>query len=280
MRNLPVPGTNNKRKLTNIVRVKNNPYKKRLLRVRARVKARYDEYNNHANLLENIDASSFIGVYSEALIKCYTSKTSELTDLRDELLYPNIEDFDECPFCGIGEPTTLDHYLPKEYFPEFSVFSKNLIPICGVCNSNYKGSNWIDNGKRLFLHTYYDEFPDEHLFIASVTVVNKIVIDFSSILVPSEPYFCDVFSNHFEKLCLNKRYKRKASSEINRKRRSLERIYRRNDCANDVANSLIEEARELEIQYSKNHWKPVLYRGLARSVNFCDAGFRKQVVAR
>lgn len=279
MRNLPIPETNNKLKLAKFVSSKNKPYKKRLVRIRSIVKSRYDDYDHHANVLENISASKITGVCSDALIKCYTSKTEEMSALRDELLHPKLEDFDECPFCGIGEPTTLDHYLPKEEFPEFSVLSKNLIPVCGVCNSNYKGRNWIENGKRLFLHTYYDQFPDEYLFKASVTVTNKVAIDFSTIYVAAEPYFCNIFHHHFDKLCLNKRYKRKASTEIKRKRRSLELIYSRNNSANDVSNSLREEANGLEIDYSKNHWKSVLYRALSKSVSFCDAGFLKQVIA-
>ncbi|MCY9802678.1 hypothetical protein OTK51_04450 [Vibrio scophthalmi] len=279
MRNLPIPKTNNKQKLAKIVSSKNKPYKGRLVRIRSRVKSRYDDYDHHANVLENITASEITGVCSDALVKCYTSKTEEMAALRDELLYPDLEDFDECPFCGIGEPKTLDHYLPKEEFPEFSVLSKNLIPVCGVCNSNYKGRNWIENGNRLFLHTYYDLFPDEYLFEASVTVTNEVAIEFSTKFIATESYFCNIFSNHFDKLHLNKRYKRKASAEIKRKRRSLELIYRRNNSANDVAMSLREEANGLEIDYSKNHWKPVLYRALSKSVSFCDAGFRKQVIA-
>ncbi|MGP4933595.1 hypothetical protein ACTXIM_16900, partial [Pseudoalteromonas nigrifaciens] len=81
------------------------------------------------------------------------------------------------------------------------------------------------------------------------------------------------------KLRLNKRYKRKASTEISRKRRSLEIIYRRNNSAIDISNSLREEANGLEIDYSKNHWKTVLYRALSNSVSFCDAGFRKQIIS-
>ncbi|MGB7390741.1 hypothetical protein [Marinomonas sp.] len=279
MRNLPIPETNNKRKLKKIVSSKNKPYKGRLVKILPKVKIRYDDYDNNANFLENIPASTIIDVSSDALIKCYTSKTEEMSALRDELLYPELEDFDECPFCGIGEPTTLDHYLPKEEFPEFSVLSKNLIPVCGVCNSNYKGRKWIENGERLFLHTYYDQFPDEYLFKASVTIKNKVSIEFSATSVAAEPYFCNIFHNHFDKLSLNKRYKRKASTEIARKRRSLELIYRRNNSAKDVSNSLREEANRLEIDFSKNHWKTVLYRALSKSVSFCDAGFRKQVIA-
>ncbi|EKO3516613.1 hypothetical protein LA983_001033 [Vibrio fluvialis] len=278
MRNLPIPNINCKQKLTSIINSKSKPYKGRLVRVRSSVKRRYDEYDVHSSRLESIPASGFSGVYVEALTKCYTSKTKELSELRDDLLYPDIEDFDECPFCGIGEPTTLDHYLPKEEFPEYSVFSKNLIPICSACNSNYKGTKWKEGSNRIFLHTYFDIIPDERFFKASITVGDKLSIDFSTVSVTSQVYFSNLFSKHFEKLSLNKRYKRKAASEIKRKRRSLERIYRRYEDAQDVSNALRREASSLEVDYSKNHWKPVLYRALSDSQEFCDAGFRKQVV--
>ena len=43
-----------------------------------------------------------------------------------------------CPMCGGFGNGTLDHYLPKDTYPEFSVFSKNLIPACN-CN-NLRGT--------------------------------------------------------------------------------------------------------------------------------------------
>jgi hypothetical protein len=35
-----------------------------------------------------------------------------------------------CPFCGIGQASTLDHYLPKAKFPQLSVTPLNLVPSC------------------------------------------------------------------------------------------------------------------------------------------------------
>lgn len=39
-----------------------------------------------------------------------------------------------CPACGEdGTPNTLDHYLPKEAYPEFSITPINLSPMCDIC---------------------------------------------------------------------------------------------------------------------------------------------------
>ena len=69
-----------------------------------------------------------------------------------------------------------------------------------------------------------------------------------------------------------------AYSQISRKKRRLENIYNRNNLASDVSKSLKDEAEKLDIEYSKNHWKAVLYHALAGSVDFCNTGFRKQAL--
>ncbi len=54
-----------------------------------------------------------------------------------------------CPFCGIApfrsyEMTgheAYDHYFPKETYPLYSVYFKNLVPTCHECNSIHKTRN-------------------------------------------------------------------------------------------------------------------------------------------
>ena len=64
-----------------------------------------------------------------------------------------------CPACGeFGTPNTLDHYLPKNHFPEFAVTAANLFPMCDICQGR-KGQHMLNaHGERLFLHPYFDEF--------------------------------------------------------------------------------------------------------------------------
>lgn len=63
-----------------------------------------------------------------------------------------------CPVCGGGSAATLDHHLPKEVFPQFSVYSKNLVPACFRCN-NVKGQLFKGMlvGQR-GVHPYFDNF--------------------------------------------------------------------------------------------------------------------------
>ncbi|WP_156943477.1 5-methylcytosine-specific restriction endonuclease McrA (plasmid) [Ensifer sp. WSM1721] len=64
-----------------------------------------------------------------------------------------------CPACGEeGTPNTLDHYLPKEAFPHFAITPANLAPMCDTCQL-IKGTETLDDqGRRIFLHPYYDDF--------------------------------------------------------------------------------------------------------------------------
>ncbi|WP_236223069.1 hypothetical protein [Pseudomonas asiatica] len=277
MRNLPVPVLNDRVIFSGVAKSKIYTYKARLYKVRSDVNARYKEYMACEPKLEALPRSKINVFCADALVKCYSSKTKALDSLRDELLYPDLDDFDECPLCGIGEPITLDHYLPKEEFPEFSIFSKNLIPVCSPCNSSYKGVKWIENGKRLFIHTYFDIFPPQAFLNASVTVGAKLSLSFNALNDPAHTDFSELFSRHFEKLKLSDRYKRKAASEIARKKRRFEAIFRRSGSARDVANALLQEAIDLRNEYSSNHWKPALYEALSKSPDFCNGGFRKPI---
>jgi hypothetical protein len=73
-----------------------------------------------------------------------------------------------CPMCGGLGTWSLDHVLPKGRFPEFYIFSRNLVPAC-PCNSlrndDYKGPL---PGQRI-LHPYYDDILERRLVRARFT---------------------------------------------------------------------------------------------------------------
>jgi len=62
-----------------------------------------------------------------------------------------------CPCCGeYGKPSTLDHYLPKSIYPEFSIVIENLTPMCTKCQG-LKGNDVLDmHGNKVYLHPYFD----------------------------------------------------------------------------------------------------------------------------
>lgn len=65
---------------------------------------------------------------------------------------------DKCPFCGgIGRPRNLDHYLPKAYYPQFSIVPVNLVPSCRDCNMDGKGQAFASAAQDQVLQPYLDD---------------------------------------------------------------------------------------------------------------------------
>jgi hypothetical protein len=60
-----------------------------------------------------------------------------------------------CPLCGGLGARTIEHHLSQTHYPEFAVFSGNLIPSCGVCNSK-RGAVNKPGSILTTLHPYFD----------------------------------------------------------------------------------------------------------------------------
>lgn len=74
-----------------------------------------------------------------------------------------------CPACGEdGTPNTLDHYLPKNEFPDFAVTAVNLFPMCDTCQGWKLEQVLSEDGERLFLHPYFDDFLDQQVLQLSI----------------------------------------------------------------------------------------------------------------
>lgn len=70
-----------------------------------------------------------------------------------------------CPMCGSGSVGTVDHFLPRETYAEFSVFTPNLIPTCGICNTKAKKTTVSGNlAVERFLHPYFNKALDRPLW--------------------------------------------------------------------------------------------------------------------
>ncbi|WP_421182188.1 HNH endonuclease [Aeromonas dhakensis] len=71
-----------------------------------------------------------------------------------------------CPACGEpGKPTTLDHYLPQSIYPELSITFENLTPMCDKCQRLKDNNILTDDGRKLFIHPYYDQIEIVHIML-------------------------------------------------------------------------------------------------------------------
>ncbi|CAG9416903.1 HNH endonuclease [Providencia alcalifaciens] len=101
-----------------------------------------------------------------------------------------------CPMCGSMHRGTLDHVLPKNIFPEFSIFSRNLVPAC-KCNS-LKGITVSNGAGARILHPYYDKILGNRLISAKFSELGefpiidiKIILSSNHALYPSVVYHVD-----------------------------------------------------------------------------------------
>lgn len=105
--------------------------------------------------------------------------------MREFYLRPNIElekllqkrrhghGLTACPFCGNPLiPDTLDHFLPKEDWPEYSIFANNLVPQCRAC-APIKSKRYFCtiHQRAIFLHPMYSAALASVRFTINVSIL-------------------------------------------------------------------------------------------------------------
>lgn len=73
-----------------------------------------------------------------------------------------------CPVCGSPVTGSLDHYLPRDIYPEFSIMRANLVPACMHCNSGVKGKTVHGGDPRRFIHPYFDQWASQALWFVEI----------------------------------------------------------------------------------------------------------------
>jgi hypothetical protein len=106
-----------------------------------------------------------------------------------------------CPMCGGFGNGTLDHYLPKADYPEFSFFSKNLVPACN-CNSlrgtAVKGARASERA----IHPYFDTFLNQRLYTTLFEGSFDVPRISINVFVPNHPNI-DILQFHLDEVINN-----------------------------------------------------------------------------
>ena len=96
-----------------------------------------------------------------------------------------------CPMCGSMHSGTLDHVLPKESYPEFAIFTKNLVPAC-KCNV-FKSTTIANAAGHRMLHPYFDNVLSQRLIRAEFTKLGRTpMIGVRIIIDPLSPDYNNV----------------------------------------------------------------------------------------
>ncbi len=202
-------------------------------------------------------------LYSQQLVQNKKGK-----EIYNKIL--SLAPLNRCPYCGIGQVSTLDHYLPKSKFPIFSVLPYNLVPSCKDCNTG-KGNNFATEEDKQTLHPYYDDYTAEQWLYANILETAPVSVKF---YVKAPLHWNSIQKGrvkaHFEEYNLDRRFSIEASNELANLQEEFS-LY-------PMSNTEIQN--ELEKQYNKykkrylNSWQTALYQALSESDWYCNGGYK------
>lgn len=274
MRSIPLFDVDDTQVLDDITDAKRGQRKVRLKAARPAVLDAYGRYDDAVPEVGHLAHAALTEQQKEALNHAFNVETAPMTKLRGGILKRT--SVARCPFCGIGESSTLDHYLPKEQYPEYSVFPPNLVPCCSPCNTCKRDKILDDDTDvRLFVHPHFDQIPLTLFLAVDLDLqVNAIILTFR-ITRPIGMALATFqhLQAHFRLLKLADRYQRMALEHMGGQYRVLKRTYGLGEDAERVSNELTLDAQDFEARYGKNYWLAVLYKALAEHDDFCDGGF-------
>ena len=116
--------------LNNIINEKNKPIKDYLNLLKSAI---LKSYNNFSEIENNkrIKVCNYDINEKKSLLSLYNSKTVSAKKVIQSIIDNlNPKHDSRCLYCGIGEYEEIDHFLPKEHFPEYSILFKNKFDFC------------------------------------------------------------------------------------------------------------------------------------------------------
>lgn len=176
----------------------------------------------------------------------------------DELL---VNDLLSCPMCGGLGGRTLEHYLPKTPYPEFSIFSHNLFPSCGSCNSKRGARNKYLAFPAL-LHPYFDGVTlgavELHTVVSMVNDVARFDLCFNRLsfdVVTRERI------DHHINVCIDTLDYSNHSSGYLKKSRLKFKTY---ESCDEYISAVQKDIKIFEGCGSKNSWEAAFMRGMLK----------------
>ncbi len=169
-------------------------------------------------------------------------------------------DLQLCPACGEdGTPNTLDHYLPKQTYPEFSITAYNLFPMCDICQGKKSTDTVNAANERLFLHPYFDQFIDVQVLCLQIGQPYEAPTTMTLTPHPGlDAAQAALVSRHLERLAISTRYSHFFKDEYLRLLRMVRTIRLK---GMDVTVHL-ELFSENALNKSINSWGHVFYAGV------------------
>lgn len=243
-----------------------------LLAATPSVRSQYELYMSESAVPSKIRSLEVSKDLGDLLVANYDQLSAGRSNshLRSELLSNAAAS--RCPMCDQGQVATLDHYLPKAHYPEFSVMLHNLVPVCHRCN-NLKRDLVEEAGGR-FLHSYFENPPSTRLLVADICVKGTVEVSYRLVdRTPASDAEANFFFQ-FRKLRLAEYFQAEAVSELSDRAGSFELYFGDEEDSRAVQDYLFREAKSNIQRHGLNHWKSALFSAASLCSEFCFGGFR------
>ncbi len=175
-----------------------------------------------------------------------------------------------CPYCGFGEVTQLDHYLPISEYGELSIYPRNLVPSCGPCN-NAKRAVVAGGAVAGFIQTYFEPLPDATFLHADIAFADG-TLDVTFRILPGVVSAAveAKLTCQLERLKLNARYPSQINKFLSEQRLAITMVRQGLVGSVTLAEFLDRSAAAMAVTFGRNDWRPVLLGALALNGEFCD----------
>jgi hypothetical protein len=230
------------------------------------LKAKFKEYKQKFdnNNLFNISSYGFIGEDKTNLLHLYSSQRKSLIDLKKELTTNEFnERINDCPNCTIEKVASLDHYIPKGKFPDFSVNPINLVPCCSTCNSKKK-EKWRGDKNLLFINLYSDVIPEKQYLFVDIVSKTEFKFELKNINNIDLDLF-KVIESHYSRLDLLQRFRENSDKVISELGILISSF---KDLINDdrgLPKAIKNHYSKFELKDGVNNWKIVLIKAMINS---------------
>ncbi|PVV55654.1 hypothetical protein, partial [Chryseobacterium sp. HMWF035] len=254
--------------------IKDPTYKYRIGLLKANIDNCYKIYNKNFkdNKLLLIKSFGYRNPQKDDLIKLYSYRNSKIQELKKAITtteYNRI--INTCQNCTINEARTMDHLLPKEDFPEFSIHPQNLFPSCSVCNG-HKSTNYVKDGNPLFLNLYLDRLPqNQYLFVDVKINLRKKNITANFTLHNDgsiNKEFFDVIESHYSRLYLLSRFSNNCNDIISELKNTIRASIEEGVTLSTIVKIIKRKCDKDRAHLGVNHWKIVLTEKLIEEPRF------------
>ncbi|MGX8833661.1 HNH endonuclease [Amedibacillus sp. YH-ame6] len=122
-----------------------------------------------------------------------------------------------CPYCGKRHTKTVDHFLSKTNFPNYSVTPINLVPCCSDCNKSKDNKDGSLNEFSQLFHPYWDDLNSTRWLGADLIIEkSRLLFNFHVLENSVDEITYKRLYNQFDILELKKYYSLEANIKLSR----------------------------------------------------------------